>query len=42
MGTSSRKSENPGYKIQNLGDMNEELYGKVMLALSRTKSVHVA
>lgn len=30
------------YKIQNLGDMNEELYGKVMLALSRTKSVHVA
>ena len=30
------------YKIQNLGDMNEELYGKVMLALSRTKSVHLS
>lgn len=30
------------YKIRNLGDMNEEVYGKVMLALSRTKSVHVA
>ncbi len=30
------------YKIQKLGDMSEELYGKVMLALSRTKSVHAA
>jgi len=30
------------YKIQKLGDMSEELYGKIMLALSRTKSVHAA
>ena len=30
------------YKIQDLGDMNLELYGKVMLALSRTKSIHAA
>lgn len=30
------------YKIQDLGNMSEELYGKVMLALSRTKSVHAA
>lgn len=30
------------YKIQKLGDMSEELYGKVMRALSRTKSVHAA
>ena len=30
------------YKIQDLGDMSEELYGKVMLALSRTKSIHAA
>lgn len=30
------------YKIQDLGDMNLELYGKVMLDLSRTKSIHAA
>ena len=30
------------YKIQDLGDMSEELYRKVMLALSKTKSTDAA
>lgn len=30
------------YKIQEPGNMSEELYGKVMLALSRTKTINVA
>lgn len=30
------------YKIQELGDMSEELYGKVMSALKRTKSAEAA
>ena len=30
------------YKIQEPGNMSEELYGKVMLALSRTRSTNAA